>query len=187
MEYSLQNTLKNFFSENQQFLDELVLHWDKDVVIGRKERLIHFGEKENQIYYIEKGTCIITYPDQDEDRILGFGYPGTFLFSPSILSGTTSKQEVIAIKKMTLKAIRQEHFFAFIENYSEAKNNWIKQLQNLLVAQIDRQVDLLITSPQERYQRLLDRSPHVFQFIPNKYIASYLRMTPETFSRLQNS
>ena len=187
MEYSLENTLRNFFSEDQESLDELIHHWQKEVVISRKEKLIHFGDKENYIYYIEKGTCIITYPDQEEDRILGFGYPGTFLFSPSILTDTKSEQEVMAIKKMHLKAIHHLHFFSFIEKYPEAKNNWVKQLQSLLVAQIDRQVDLLIVSPQERYQRLLERSPHIFQFIPNKYIAAYLRMTPETFSRLQNS
>ncbi len=187
MEYSLENTLKNFFSKDQQSLDELIDQWNKEVLINRKQRLIHFGDKENYIYYIEKGTCIITYPDQGEDRILGFGYPGTFLFSPSILSDTSSEEEVTAIKKMTLKAIHKDYFFSFIENHLEAKNNWMKQLQNLLVAQIYRQVDLLIASPQERYQRLLNRSPHVFQFIPNKYIAAYLRMTPETFSRLQNS
>ena len=38
-------------------------------------------------------------------------------------------------------------------------------------------------TPEQRRQRLLNRSQHIFQLIPHKYIASYLRMAPETLSR----
>jgi len=53
--------------------------------------------------------------------------------------------------------------------------------------QMERERDLLTSSPMERYLRVKDRSPQLFQEIPNKYIASYLRMTPETLSRLKKS
>ena len=52
---------------------------------------------------------------------------------------------------------------------------------------MERELDLLTSSPHERIQRVLKRSPQVFQEIPAKYIASYLRMTPETLSRILNS
>ena len=45
----------------------------------------------------------------------------------------------------------------------------------------------LISSPKERYERVLKRSPQLFQEIPNKHIANYLRMSAETLSRLKNS
>ncbi len=51
----------------------------------------------------------------------------------------------------------------------------------------EREIDLLTQSPQERIERIRKRSPQVFQEIPHKYIASYLRMSPETLSRLLNS
>ena len=44
--------------------------------------------------------------------------------------------------------------------------------------------DLIIYSPQKRFERVFKRSPQLFQEIPQKYIASYLRMTPETLSRI---
>ena len=47
--------------------------------------------------------------------------------------------------------------------------------------------DILINSPMDRFQRVFKRSPQLFQEIPNKHIASYLRMTPETLSRLKKS
>ena len=187
MNSELYNILHNFFGGNEELVNDLLPKWDAYVSIKRNDVLIHFGSKEDYIYFIQTGTCVISYPDEDEDKIVGFGYPNTFLFSPSILNDQPSDQEVKAIKKMELLRIHKTVFFDAIELSIHAKNSWTKQLENLLIAQIDRQVDLLITSPQKRYKRLLKRSPHVFQFIPQKYIASYLRMSPETLSRLQNS
>ena len=58
-------------------------------------------------------------------------------------------------------------------------------LGELIYQQMERERDILTSSPLERYKRVLSRSPQLFQEIPNKHIASYLRMTPETLSRLK--
>jgi CRP/FNR family transcriptional regulator, anaerobic regulatory protein len=55
----------------------------------------------------------------------------------------------------------------------------------LVVQQMQRELDLLTASPIERYRRVIARSPQLFQEVPLKYIADYLRMTPETLSRLR--
>lgn len=64
---------------------------------------------------------------------------------------------------------------------------WVNVLQTLSLQQLDREIDLLTTSPKARYERVLERSPRLFQEIPHRYIANYLRMTPETLSRLKKS
>ena len=64
---------------------------------------------------------------------------------------------------------------------------WVNILQTLSLQQLDREIDLLTTSPKARYERVLERSPRLFQEIPHRYIANYLRMTPETLSRLKKS
>jgi len=160
---------------------------DKEKSIKRGERLIDSHTIEKYVYFIEEGTCYISFPDEAEDKIVGFGYPHTFLFSPSILTGKRSDQDVVAIKQLKVRAIHKDVFFEFVQSSRETERMWTKQIESLLTAQIDRQIDLLIDSPKRRYERLLERSPHVFQFIPKKYIAQYLRMTPETLSRLGKS
>ena len=64
---------------------------------------------------------------------------------------------------------------------------YIQLLELQITQQIDREIDILIPSPTERLNRVLKRSPNVFQHVPLKYIASYLRMKPETLSRIRNS
>ena len=73
-------------------------------------------------------------------------------------------------------------------NTSQASmQQYIELLEAMVLQQMDREIDLLTVSPVERLNRVLLRSPHLFQEIPLKYIASYLRMTPETLSRIRNS
>ncbi|WP_317127531.1 MULTISPECIES: hypothetical protein [Chryseobacterium] len=64
---------------------------------------------------------------------------------------------------------------------------WTIILEDLVLQQVEREKDLLISAPKERYERVLKRSPQLFQQIPDKYIANYLRMSPETLSRLKKS
>lgn len=177
--------LNQFGPIEQSQLDNFIKLWSVPITVKRNERLIRYQETENHVYFIEKGTCCITYPDINEDIVVGFGYPNTFLFSPSIINNKPTEQEVIMIKQSNVRSLHKRYFFEFINHHLEVQKKWQRQIELLLVAQIDRQIDLLISSPEERLKRLLIRSPHVFQLIPKKYIASYLRMTPETLSRIQ--
>lgn len=64
---------------------------------------------------------------------------------------------------------------------------YIQIIEDLILQQMERERDLLIESPKERYLRVFKRNPKLFQIIPNKHIANYLRMSPETYSRLKKS
>lgn len=75
----------------------------------------------------------------------------------------------------------------FIFSSQENIKMWQLILESFVLQQMERERDILTSSPMERYNRVLKRSPQLFQEIPNKYIASYLRMTPETLSRIKKS
>jgi hypothetical protein len=64
---------------------------------------------------------------------------------------------------------------------------WQSVLESLILQQMNREIDLLISSPKERFDRVLARSPRLFQEVASRYIANYLRMKPETLSRLKKS
>ena len=56
-----------------------------------------------------------------------------------------------------------------------------------LLGMMAREVELHLASNAERYERLLKRSPKLLQLIPQRYVASYLKMEPETLSRLKKA
>jgi CRP/FNR family transcriptional regulator, anaerobic regulatory protein len=98
-----------------------------------------------------------------------------------------SEFHIIAIRKSNIKIIPQTTIVNLAQNNPQLLLAYNYLLQTLITQQMEREIDLLIDTPNERYQRVLTRSPQLFQEVPLKYIAAYLRMTPETLSRLRKS
>lgn len=105
---------------------------------------------------------------------------------PTYTEELTEKSKVL-LSKIEKKVASKKDFYAFIKSSDENLKLWSFILEDLVLQQMEREKDLLINSPKERYERVLRRSPQLFQEIPNKHIANYLRMSPETLSRLKKS
>jgi CRP/FNR family transcriptional regulator, anaerobic regulatory protein len=157
-------------------------------VLSKGEMLLREGEVERHIYYVESGAIRVFYLSEYDEQIVRFGYEGSLINSlSSFIKGSPSEFYIEAIRKSTIKLITKENLLKLVYENEESLKQYIQLLENLVTQQIDREIDLLISSPSERLKRVLDRSPNLFQHVPLKYIASYLRMKPETLSRIRNS
>lgn len=160
----------------------------KTTTISKGQFLIKEGEIEHHLYLVESGAVRVFYLTEFEEMIIRFGYSGSLITSlSSFINGTPSEFYIDAIRKTTLKSISKDTLKALVNESLENMRDYAALLESLITQQIEREVDLLIHSPAERLKRVLERSPNLFQEIPLKYIASYLRMTPETLSRIRNS
>jgi CRP-like cAMP-binding protein len=56
-----------------------------------------------------------------------------------------------------------------------------------LAGMINRHIELHSMTIEERYKSFCQRSPHLLQLVPHKYIASYLGIDPTNFSKLFNT
>lgn len=173
------------------FTEKLLNSFNKDSIkkiIQKGELLIKEGEIERNIYLIETGAVRLFYLSEYEEQTIRLGYEGSFINSlSSFLNEQPSEFYLEAIRKTTLKIIPKDKLLQLVNEDTKSLKQYIKLLETLVTQQIDREIDLLITSPIERLNRVLERSPNLFQQIPLKYIASYLRMKPETLSRIRNS
>jgi hypothetical protein len=57
----------------------------------------------------------------------------------------------------------------------------------VLASVINRHIELLSLTIEERYKTFCKHSPHLLQLVPHKYIASYLGINPTNFSKLFNT
>lgn len=154
----------------------------------RNEFLHTAGSVNTNIYLIDKGSVKIVLNLEQEEQIIRFGYRGNLIvLLDSFLTDGPSKYSVQVIKETELRQISKKTLMNWLNQDEKHLNWWIQTLEELVLQQMEREVDLLITSPKERYERILKRSPQLFQEIPNKHIANYLRMSPETLSRLKKS
>ncbi|MBS1537072.1 MAG: Crp/Fnr family transcriptional regulator [Bacteroidetes bacterium] len=162
--------------------------WKKEIVLHRHDYLIQEGEYSTGFYFIKKGSLHVFLNLEHDIQTMRFGYPSSFISAlDSFIGNCPTKFSIQAIKKTTLVQIYRDDFFHIIDIDEEIRQIWMSALSVTLYQHIEREIDLLCKTPEERYYNLLRRSPHVFQEIPNKYIASYLRMAPETLSRLLKS
>ena len=168
-------------------MKEIIELSDKTITIDRNEYLKVKGSTDTNIYYVESGSLRIFVLDDYEEQIIRFGYKENLIVSlDSFLTGKPSDLFIQAIKKSVIKVVTKQQFDLFLAIESN-RNWWTKILENLVIQQLEREIDILTNSPKERYERVLKRSPQLFQEIPNRHIANYLRMSAETLSRLKKS
>lgn len=162
--------------------------WSNQLELKRNEYLKVKGSIDTNLYLVVSGSLRIFVVDDIEEHTIRFGYQNNFVAAlDSFISEKPSELYIQALKKTVLKVISKKDFMKLIDTSTENRKLWEVILGNLILQQMERERDILTSSPLERYQKVLSRSPQLFQEIPNKYIASYLRMTPETLSRIKKS
>lgn len=163
------------------------INWES-IEIKRGDFLIKQGQKERFFYFVLEGALRAFAIIADEEFTIRLAYKGSFVAAiPAYFTGDPSDLSIQAIRKSTLLKISKSEFESYFQKDIERLNNYNTLLKELVASFYEREIDLLTQSPAERIERIRKRSPQVFQEIPHKYIASYLRMSPETLSRLLNS
>ena len=185
-----------FMSELAIFLSNLKIEkaaknalleaWTIEKTLSRNDFLIQSGQLGRYLYFIKKGTFLISYPLENNDAVVGFGYPKTLIFDyPSFVNNLPSPFAIQTLSKAEVIGIHRSDFLKIKDQFPLFRIQWHHLTEQALLGRIEREIDLITPSPKARYERLINRSPHIFQLFPHKYIASYLRMTPETLSRLR--
>lgn len=172
----------NLLEQLSQILDP---YWEKEIELKRNDFITSPGDINTNMYFVVDGSLRVFIEDDTEEHTIRFGYKNSFITAlDSFLKDIPTTFYIQAIKKCTLKVISKEKYLACINASIENQEIWQLLLQEFVYQQIERENDLIIYSPQKRFERVFKRSPQLFQEIPQKYIASYLRMTPETLSRI---
>lgn len=162
--------------------------WYKTLELNRNQYVKVKGSIDTNIYWVVQGSLRIYVVEENEEHTIRFGYTHNFVAAlDSFLNEKPSDLYIQALKKTTVKVIDKDTFTEFMQSSPENSTTWQLMLEQLVLQQMERERDILTMSPVERYKRVLKRSPQLFQEIPHKYIASYLRMTPETLSRIKKS
>ncbi|RDB03938.1 Crp/Fnr family transcriptional regulator [Runella aurantiaca] len=185
------DSLKQLTLSIQPLSDE---EWDafskiwKPFSAKRKEVITAAGEKEKYLYFVVEGVQRVYYFDeQHREATLVFTYAPSFggvldalmLQQPSRYSYETLTSSVfLRASYHDLQTLMQSH---------PAIELLIRQgITGALTGVLERLVELQCFSTEERFRRLLQRSPHILQLVPHKYLANYLGMDATNFSKLMN-
>lgn len=145
------------------------------------------GEIERHLYFVEKGIqrLFVLTPEGNE-AILGFSFENSFSGAfPSFINQTATPFFLQALTESRLWGINYEDFNQAFEQYPEFERWGRMFFQGILTGRLKREIEMMTFSAEERFLAFYQRFPGRLHDIPQKFVASYLNMTPETYSRLR--
>ncbi len=174
---SIQQTAR--FSENEQTLFVSKL---KTRTFQKNNCLLKVGQVCSVIYYVRKGALRLYHMTENGDELTLnlFSDNDWVIDFDSFMAQKPAKNTLVAFQET-------EVFEISIVNIHElvAVSQIFLFLGKIFKEGLkDSMYDMLIT-PEEKYIYLLNHKPLLLQTFPMKYIASYLKMTPETLSRVR--
>ena len=156
----------------------------------RKEAVItSYGTTEKYLYFVLSGVQRLYHLSPKGDEVvLGFTFQGNF--SGVYDSFVQQKPAQCCLQTLTdseLLAIRYADMDELFSQYS-CMERWGRMfVQDILFGRVRREIELSTQTAEERYRDFMQRSPEPLRQVPQKQLASYLNMTPETLSRLRAS
>jgi CRP-like cAMP-binding protein len=155
-------------------------------VFDRKQLVIKAGEIENYISYIDEG--IIRYFVQEGDKDITFEIAfedGLAAVYDSFLTRMPVTFSGEALTPAAFWSISYADLQFFYDNSSVGDRLGRLATERLYIRKNRRQLSLLKDSAEQRYLRLLREYSHFIQFVPLKYLASYIGITPQALSRIR--
>lgn len=181
----LKNAYTRYVDLDDASWQHVLSRWQK-VDFKKGEFLIEQGQVEPYFYVVVSGVQRLFFDGAHEEHTLGFSYDGSWSGGfASFISGLPSDFSVEALSDSQLWRIAREDYFNLYQEVPVLERWGRLILEELLMQRSIREQEMMSLSAEDRYKKLLERSRHLLQLVPQKHIASYLKMTPETFSRLR--
>lgn len=159
-------------------------YW-QPVHFGRKQLITREGDIEKYVYFVTEGIQRAYVEKEGKESILVFSYKGSFSgIIDSFFMQAPSKYNLETITRSHMLRIHYNDFSRLIEEHRPIEKFIRLAVTGTLAGTLERNIELLSLSAEERFLKLLKRSPHVLNMIPHKYLAAYIGVDPATFSKL---
>ena len=183
----LHDYLNRFVKLSGEEFEQIFLPHIKLRKFDKKEILTRAGEVENYINFILKGLIRKYYRKGNEEYNTQISYEGHIIHcqesfhsrTPSEYFIETIEPSVVAsftfddLEKIFGQSIKMEHMGRMVITKTMVmKDKWRMQLVKL--------------TARERFLDFVTRNPELMQRVPQKYLASYLNIKAETFSRFKH-
>ena len=184
-ELILQNIAKHISLNDQEcdfFISKLKLR-----KLRKRQFLVQAGEICNYESFVTKGCLRQYYLDES-------GLEHTVMFAIedwwtsdmySMVTGKPALTNVDAIEDSEILSIKKEDLEMLLTEVPKFERLFRILLQKAFVAHQQRLYENMSLPAEERYTRLREQHPEFELRIPQRYIASFLGITPESLSRIR--
>ncbi len=184
---SLLSFLNKFIPISQEEFDQFMAPYLIRRSFDKKGIITNAGVIENYVNFIDKGLVRKYYLKGKEEVCTQISYEGHIVHAQeSFHSRTPSEFFIEAIEATELSSLSYENLER-IYSSSEKMQHLGRLVVTATMVLKDKWVGQLVKiTPRERFISFVTKHPELLQRVPQKYLASYLNIKPETFSRFKH-
>ena len=153
----------------------------------KKVKVIREGEIERYLNIISSGLARKYLPLRNNEITIQLATEGHIIHSElSFHNRIPSGSVVETIEPTVFFSISYDNLEQMYDQFPKIERLGRLLISELFVKKDSRYFDQLNKNTRERFLEYIRTHPQMMQRVPQKYIASYLNIKPETFSRLKH-
>ena len=184
------NKLKNYCKQTVPLLEtelDLIDTYFEEKTLKKKEFLLQDNKICDFIAFVAEGSVRHFHLKDGVEKTCDISFDNFWVtdfqsFSYDILG----KMNLQAMEETRVFLIKKQNLFKLYQECS--KYETFGRIMAEQVAQRATEIAMSLSSekPEERFQNLIKKQPDLFQRVPQKYIANFLGISPESLSRIRN-
>lgn len=171
---------------SQEAIEDL-FHYTEIIEVPKKSYFIKAGQYDRRIVFVIKGLFRAFYTNGEQESTIWFrqefdvyaSYSSIFSKRPSNLSYQAIEDSVVMVISYDLlkeKSMKDQ----------EIAKSIIVVFERLMLDLLMSLEEYIILNAEDRFIRVLEKSPKLINRVPQNQLASMLGITPESFSRLKS-
>ena len=183
----MQDILFNFISKYITITEEeknVLISLDLFHSVKKGTILLKEGQHSKESYFVLNG-CIRTYYVLNGEEKTAFYTEMDALTPPCVISQTPSECYISCSENSILLISNDEMSLEVNSKFPKFDLMCRKFSEELLAKQQINFDEFKTSSPEQRYQNLLQKRPDLIQRVPQHQLASYLGIKPQSLSRLR--
>lgn len=150
------------------------------------EPLVTEGQTCRHLWFLQSGALRGFYNTEEREVTHWFGFEADFVTSfHSFITGQPAVETIQLLEGCVLWAISKQALTELMNRHHEIERLVRIAYERYYIRLEERYVNAHFKSAAERYEALLQQSPHILQRVPLGHVASFLGISQETLSRIR--
>ncbi len=178
--------LKQYGPLPENCKDELVARL-RTKTVKKNDQLLTPGNVGDQLFFVNSGCLRLFYLANGVDITVWFSFENTSAIElSSFLSGTPSAYYLEAIEDSEVLTLPKQELTQLYQRFPEMEKIMRCFWEDVILHLLKRFTALQKDTAEKRYLDLMNE-PVYLQRIPQKYLASYIGVTPTSLSRIRRN
>ena len=156
-------------------------------MLAKNEYLLTEGQVCRHLYFLQQGALRGFYNLDGKEITHWFGFENDFVTSfHSFTTREPSVENIQLLEGSILWSISKDTVSDLFNEYHEIERLVRIAYEKYYIRLEERFVNAQFKTARERYENLLQQTPHILERVPLGCVASYLGISQETLSRIRS-